>query len=73
VERSGVSPSEVIAAFEAFDPGWDALTPAERSNALHLLLESVVYDSERNVVSLAYRPLGIKALAENRTLATEAV
>jgi site-specific DNA recombinase len=63
VEKDGFSPKELAAAFEAFDSGWEAMTPAERSRALHLLLESVSFDVERNIVSLSYRPAGIKALA----------
>jgi site-specific DNA recombinase len=65
IERNDFSPKELTVAFEAFDPGWEALTPAERSRVLHLLLESVSFDVERNVVSLSYRSSGIKALAEH--------
>jgi site-specific DNA recombinase len=66
--RESFGEEELAAAFQAFDPAWDSLTPTERSRTLHLLLERVVYDPTREAVSLSFRPSGIRALSRSEQL-----
>jgi site-specific DNA recombinase len=50
-----------------FDLLWQRLSPQEQTRVLHLLVERVDYDGREGVVSVTFRPTGIKTLfAENQ-------
>jgi len=58
-----ISEAEVVAALAQFDQLWEALTPREHAQVLELLIERVTYDADSSTLSIAYRPTGIKSLA----------
>ena len=60
---------ELAGAIEAFGPVWDTLSPAEQTRLIHLLVQHVEYDSEREEVSVTFHPSGIRALATEEVLA----
>ena len=64
INRELVDEDEMIEALSLFDPVWDSLTPREQARMLHLLVERVGYDGEKETVSITFRPTGIKSLAE---------
>jgi site-specific DNA recombinase len=51
-------------ALSAFDPVWGTLTPREQARVVALLVERVEYDGAAGRVAVAFRPTGIKTLAE---------
>jgi len=59
-----VNEQEVQAALSLFDPVWEALAPRERVRMVRLLVERVGYDGAEETVAVTFRPLGIKALAQ---------
>lgn len=64
LNRELVDEHEAFAAFNAFDPVWEALAPREQARLLHLLIEQVDYDGAQGKVSITFYPAGIKTLAE---------
>jgi site-specific DNA recombinase len=50
------------AALAAFDPVWQALSPAERTRVVQLLIERVEYDAAAGRIAITFRPQGIQAL-----------
>ncbi len=54
---------EAALAMSVFDPVWGSLTPKEQARVVHLLVERVDYDGSKGKVSIAFRPTGIKTLA----------
>jgi site-specific DNA recombinase len=63
-QAPGVDEADLRRALALFDPVWEALHAQERARVLHLLLDRVVYDREAGTVEVAFRPTGIRALAE---------
>jgi site-specific DNA recombinase len=59
-----VRDEEATLALSAFDPVWGALTPKEQARVVALLVEGVTYDGAAGTVSIAFRPTGIKTLAD---------
>lgn len=57
---------ELAAAVASFDPVWEGLSGREKSRLLHLLIQRISYDGEKETISLTFRPSGIKALANDR-------
>ena len=68
LERRKVGEDELTGAFEAFDPMWDQLRPAEKTRLIHLLVQCIEYDGEGEQISITYHPGGLRDFAE-----TEAV
>jgi site-specific DNA recombinase len=58
------SEKDLVAALRRFDPIWETLSPREQARIVHLLVEQVAYDGEKETVAITFRPTGIKALAE---------
>ncbi|HET6427543.1 MAG TPA: hypothetical protein VM389_08785 [Phycisphaerae bacterium] len=59
-----VDEKELARALSLFDPVWNSLSPGEQARVMHLLVERVRYDGAEGKLSIAFRPTGIKALAE---------
>ncbi len=62
--RELVDGGEVAEACSRFDPLWETLTAREQARILHLLIEHVDYDGAGGMVSINFRPTGIKTLAD---------
>jgi site-specific DNA recombinase len=62
--RALISEGEAARSLAAFDPVWAALTPREQGRLIDLLVERVEYDGARSRVSVAFRPTGIRTLAD---------
>jgi len=59
-----VSEKELQAALGLFDPVWNVLFPNEQARILNLLIDKVIYDGEKETVTIQFDPAGIKTLAE---------
>jgi len=64
LEARRVDEDEVVGAFEAFEPMWDRLRPAEKGRIIHLLVQCIEYDGEADEIAVTYHPAGIEALSE---------
>jgi len=66
--------AEVEQALAAFDPGWDQLSPKDRSRAVRLRVERVAYDGAAGPVAVTFRTCGIRtpAAEQHEQRATEA-
>jgi len=64
LEARRVDEDEVAGAFEAFEPMWDRLRPAERGRLIHLLVQCIEYDGEADEIVITYHPAGLEALSE---------
>jgi len=64
LERERVDEKDVAAALQAFDPVWEILSPREQARIVHLLVERVGYDADRQTIAVTFRPGGIRVLAE---------
>ncbi|MDP8241336.1 MAG: recombinase family protein, partial [Candidatus Hatepunaea meridiana] len=62
--RELIHEKELTTALGGFDPIWESLSPRERTRVLHLLIEKVGYDGEKGMLSITFRPTGIKLLAQ---------
>jgi len=65
--RRRLGDEEVAQALAAFDPVWEALTPAEQARLVALLVERVDYDGARGKVAITFRPTGPQALTAEGT------
>ena len=63
-ERGRLETEDLRHALEEFEAVWAELTAAERSRALALLLEKVVFDPESGEVELRFRSGGPRMLRE---------
>ena len=59
-----VDEREIRAALSSFTPVWDSLSPREQARIIRLLVERVDYDGKAGMISVTFRPNGIKALAQ---------
>ena len=66
-----VEVDDLRAALLSFDPVWDSLEPKERARVIRLLVEAVVLDGASSKLAIAFRPSGIRALAEEVRAARE--
>jgi site-specific DNA recombinase len=70
-----VNEKELKTALTAFDPVWESLSLRERTRMIQLLVERVGYDGDKGLLSITFRPTGIKALVQESamfsTLATK--
>ena len=56
-----IDPQEVAAALTQFDGLWAALTPAEQTRVVELLIERVDYDASTGHIVVSFNPTGILA------------
>ncbi len=73
IRRTRLDDEQASASLAAFEPVWQALEPRERMRVVRLLIERVDYDGARGKVTMAFRPTGIRALAEELAPAENAV
>jgi len=64
--RQLVDEREVAQALALFDPVWETLSPREQARVIRLLVQRVDYDGEKETVSVAFHPAGIKTLADEQ-------
>ena len=64
ISRVQVKKHELTTALSVFNPLWETLSTREQARIIHLLVDKVGYDGEKETVSLTFRPIGIKALAQ---------
>ncbi|MFO0804401.1 MAG: recombinase family protein [Gemmataceae bacterium] len=60
----GHDAGEAARTLSGFDSVWGSLTPGERARVIDLLVERVVYDGSSSRIEVAFRPTGIRTLAE---------
>jgi site-specific DNA recombinase len=65
-----IDASDLRAALQAFDPVWDHLTTPEQARVVQLLIERVDYDGGKGTLAIAFRPGGVRTLAEERIVST---
>ena len=63
LEQRMVGEDELTGAFEAFDPMWDQLRPAEKTRLIHLLVQCIEYDGANEQISITYHPGGLRDFA----------
>ena len=56
-----IDPQEVATALTQFDGLWSALTPAEQTRVVELLIERVDYDASTGHIVVSFNPTGILA------------
>lgn len=59
-----IAPQEVAAALTQFDSLWAALTPAEQTRVVELLIERVDYDGSSGRIEVSFNPTGISAFGK---------
>ncbi len=64
LENSQVDEEELKTVMGLFDPVWDVLYPNEQARIINLLIEKIIYNGEKGTIVINFRPLGIRALAE---------
>jgi site-specific DNA recombinase len=65
LQRGSVDDDEAQLALSAFDPVWGALTPAEQTRVVSLLVEQVEFNGSKGKVAIAFRAAGIQTLAQD--------
>jgi site-specific DNA recombinase len=68
--RRMLEPDELAGAVEAFDPLWESLPPTQQARLIHLLVDRIEYDGEKETISLAFHPTGIRTLTAEYEEAT---
>jgi site-specific DNA recombinase len=68
-----ISEKQLKKTLGLFDPIWDVLYPQEQARILKLLIEKNIYSGEKGSMTINFRPLGIKALADEANINKEAV
>lgn len=66
LEGAPIDEADLGAALARFDEVWAALDPAERTRALHLLIERIAYDGRDGSVAITFRANGIDVLAREQ-------
>jgi site-specific DNA recombinase len=66
LQKNLISEDEIIAAMADFDPVWDALSPRQQHDLIHLLIERIEYDGQAGEISITFHPTGIRSLAERK-------
>jgi site-specific DNA recombinase len=64
VQSQALAEKDAVAALASFRPVWAALTPREQARLVELLVERVEYDGAAGTVSIAFRPAGLVAVAD---------
>ena len=72
IDRTTVKPDDVASALSLFNPVWEALTPRERANLLHILIDAIEYDGRAKEVAITLRPTGVASLAREAKSITAA-
>lgn len=65
IRQRMLNPDELLGAIEAFDPLWQAMSPAQQAKLIHLLVERIEYDGEAESIAITFHPTGIKNLGLN--------
>ena len=63
LQQRVVEEDELTGAFEAFDPMWDQLRPAERARLVHLLVQCIEYDGQAEEIGITYHPGALRDTA----------
>jgi len=64
LQQNLIDEDELVGAFEAFDPMWEQLRPAEKTRLIHLLVQCIEYDGAAEEISITYLPGGLQSIAE---------
>lgn len=64
VHSQALAEKDAVAALASFRPLWAAMTPREQARLVELLVERVDYDGAAGTVSIAFRPAGLVAVAD---------
>ena len=59
-----IDPAEVTAALSDFDALWSALTPAEQTRVVELMVNRIDYDGREGRIVVSFNPRGILSLKE---------
>jgi site-specific DNA recombinase len=71
LENTQVDEEELKTALGLFDPVWDVLFPNEQARIINLVIEKITYNGEKGTITINFRPLGIKTLAEEARIKNE--
>jgi site-specific DNA recombinase len=63
LEREQIGEGELATALRDFTPVWESLSPREQAWVVHLVVERVAYDREKESVAITFRPSGLKTLS----------
>lgn len=66
-----IAEKTIAAAFHDFDHLWSGLSPRERHEVVHTLVERVEFDAANSAISITFKPSGLQALASKATNNTE--
>ena len=61
-----IEESDVRDALGRFDEVWTALSPAERTKAIHQIVDSIQYDGHSKELSISYHPIGIRTFNQEQ-------
>jgi site-specific DNA recombinase len=61
-----IDESDVRDALGRFEEVWTALSPVERTKAIHQIVDSVQYDGHSKELAISYRPIGIKTFNQEQ-------
>jgi site-specific DNA recombinase len=62
-QQERLDEAAATAALSCLLPGWQAMSPAEQTRVVRLLIERVDYDGQHGKASITFQPLGLKTLA----------
>jgi site-specific DNA recombinase len=62
IQRQALRSADLEDALEEFDPVWEALSPREKAQILHLLIERIGYNGRDGKVTVTFRSPEVKAL-----------
>jgi site-specific DNA recombinase len=71
LENTQVDEEELKTALGLFDPVWDVLFPNEQARIINLVIEKIIYNGEKGTITINFRTLGIKTLAEEARIKNE--
>ena len=61
-----IDESDVRDALGRFEEVWKALSPAERTKAIHQIVDSIRYDGHSKELSISYHPIGIRTFNQEQ-------
>ena len=63
LQQERLDQAAVTAALSGLLPAWEAMSSAEQTRVVRLLVERVDYDGQHGKASITFQPLGLKTLA----------
>lgn len=66
-----LSDKAIAGALQDFDRLWEGLTPRERHEIIHQLVERVEFDAANTAISITFKPSGLQTLAARATANSE--